>query len=78
MATDRDAPRPDFNTEPSFRYTLPPNKQWKPGQSFDESGPSALAAEWAKGYEGSWKTFVTKDEKPAYVEEYGQVPTFVG
>ncbi|KAH7339869.1 hypothetical protein B0J17DRAFT_569711 [Rhizoctonia solani] len=65
MATTRDAPRPDFNPEPAFQYTLPPNKEWKVGQSFDENGPSALAAEWAKGYEGGWQTFETGKQKPA-------------
>ncbi|CAE6510611.1 unnamed protein product [Rhizoctonia solani] len=65
MATTRDAPRPDFDPEPAFQYTLPPNKEWKVGQPFDGSGPSALAAEWAKGYEGGWQTFETGKEKPA-------------
>ncbi|CAE6439112.1 hypothetical protein ACGC1H_006904 [Rhizoctonia solani] len=65
MATARDAPRVDFNPEPAFKYTLPPNKEWKVGQPFNENGPSALAAEWAKGYEGGWQTFETGKEKPA-------------
>ncbi|CAE6420586.1 unnamed protein product [Rhizoctonia solani] len=65
MATARDAPRADFNPEPAFKYTLPPNKEWKVGQPFNENGPSALAAEWAKGYEGGWQTFETGKEKPA-------------
>lgn len=66
MASSRDAPRSDFNPEPAFKYTLPPNKEWKVGQSFDESGPRALAAEWAKGSEAGWKTFVTENEKAPY------------
>ncbi|CAE6357150.1 unnamed protein product [Rhizoctonia solani] len=64
MATSRDAPRSDFNPEPAFQYTLPPNKEWKVGQPFNEDGPSPLAAEWVKGYEGGWQTFETGKEKP--------------
>ncbi|KAG8739745.1 hypothetical protein FRC10_005214 [Ceratobasidium sp. 414] len=64
MASSRDAPRPDFNPEPSFKYTQPPNKDWKAGQNFDESGTSAIAAEWAKGAEAGYKTFEPEKEDP--------------
>lgn len=67
MADSRDAPRPEFNTEPSYRYTQAPNKDWKIGQSFNESGTSAIAAEWAKGAEAGYQTFVPENEQPRYV-----------
>ncbi|KAF8609058.1 flavoprotein oxygenase [Ceratobasidium sp. AG-I] len=63
MAHSRDAPRPEFNPEPSFRYTQAPNKDWKAGQSFNESGTSAIAAEWAKGAEAGYQTFVPEKEQ---------------
>ncbi|KAG8769500.1 hypothetical protein FRC12_004933 [Ceratobasidium sp. 428] len=64
MATSRDAPRPEFNSEPAFKYTQPPNKDWKAGQKFGESGTSAIAAEWVKGAEAGYKTFEPSKEDP--------------
>jgi hypothetical protein len=62
MATSRDSPRPEFSIEPAFKYTQPPNKDWKIGQKFNESGTSAIATEWAKGSEAGYKTFDLEKE----------------
>ncbi|QRW08507.1 flavin reductase-like domain protein [Ceratobasidium sp. AG-Ba] len=64
MASSRDSPRPEFAPEPAFKWVQPPNKDWKAGQKFDESGTSAIAAEWAKGASAGYQTFLPEKEKP--------------
>jgi hypothetical protein len=65
MAQSRDVP--PFNPDPAFKFTQVPNKDWKTGQQFTESGTSTIAAKWAKGREAGWQMFVPENEEPKSV-----------
>ncbi|KZT32228.1 hypothetical protein SISSUDRAFT_1055798 [Sistotremastrum suecicum HHB10207 ss-3] len=58
-------PRPAFDPKPSFKFTQPPNPNWKFGQGLTDEAVGGK--DWKEAYQAGYKTFDTTKEEPGAI-----------
>jgi hypothetical protein len=58
---------PPYDRTSTFKYTEPPNTQWKYGESVDTTD---TGKEWLEGEKEGWRHVDTATEHPMYVPHF--------